>query len=134
VRYLTSAEVLFIHQDQIEKYGGSPELRDSGLLESALAQPAATFGGEDLHQGIFLKAAAYLYHICCNHPFLDGNNRTALASALVFLELNGATIEDPDEILYDVVIGVATGELSKEVIAESLEVLSKGGKTSHNST
>ncbi len=123
MRFLTLEEVLFIHEDQILNYGGSPEIRDQGLLESAIAQPMATFGDQDLHPDVFDKAAAYLFHICSNHPFVDGNKRTALASSLVFLELNGIVIEDPEELLYEIVIQVATGGSSKETIAQAFRRL-----------
>jgi death-on-curing protein len=125
VRFLSLEEVLFIHQDQIANYGGSPEIRDEGLLESAIAQPMTTFGGQELHPSVFDKAAAYLFHICSNHPFVDGNKRTALASALVFLELNNITIEDPEDSLYDIVIRIATGNSSKEMLSIALRHLAE---------
>ena len=74
-RFLTKEYVTAIHADQINKYGGGQGLRDVGLLESALAQPRATFGGEWLHPTLFDMAAAYLFHLVENHPFLDGNKR-----------------------------------------------------------
>ena len=123
MRFLSIEEVLFIHEDQISNYGGSTEIRDIALLESALAQPAATFDSVELHPNVFDKAAAYLFHICSNHPFVDGNKRTALASSLVFLELNGIIIEDPDELLYDIVIQAAKGDSSKEIISEAFRRL-----------
>jgi len=123
VRFLSLEEVLFIHQDQIAYYGGSPELRDQGLLESAIAQPMATFGGEELHADLFDKAAAYIFHIGSNHPCVDGNKRAGLASALVFLELNGPIIEDPEESLYELVLRTATGNSSKETISLALRHL-----------
>lgn len=125
MRFLSLEEVLFIHQDQIANYGGSPEIRDEGLLESAIAQPMTTFGGQELHPSVFDKAAAYLFHICSNHPFVDGNKRTALASALVFLELNNITIEDPEDSLYDIVIRIATGNSSKEMLSIALRHLAE---------
>ena len=70
-RYLTIEEVLFIHADEVAEYGGSAEVRDLALLESAVAQPYLTFDGQDLHSGLFEKAAAYLFHICSNHCFMD---------------------------------------------------------------
>ena len=88
VRFLTLAEVSLIHQDQISRYGGSFGLRDSTLLSSALAMPESSYSGAFLHEDIFQMASAYLFHICQNHPFIDGNKRVALASCLVFLDLN----------------------------------------------
>ncbi len=80
-RFLSVEEVLFLHADQVSNYGGSAEIRDLGLLRSAVAQPLSTFEGEELHSRLFAQAAAYLCHICSNHPsFLDGNKRTDLAA------------------------------------------------------
>src|SRR5437868_2751680 len=87
-RFLELIEVLEIHQSRIELYGGTRGLRDLGLLQSALAQPAATFGGNYLHTDIYEMAAAYLFHLARNHAFVDGNKRTALACCLVFLAYN----------------------------------------------
>ena len=88
-RFLTLVEVVTILQDQITRYGGEYGIRDMGLLSSAIAVPQATFAGERLHTDLFEMAAAYAFHICQNHPFLDGNKRVGLAAALVFLDLNG---------------------------------------------
>ncbi len=92
--FLTLAEVIDIHADQIERYGGSHGVRDMNLLSSAVATPSASFGGDYLHANIYEMAAAYAFHIAQNHPFIDGNKRAALASALVFLEMNGSGISD----------------------------------------
>ncbi|MEH1852771.1 MAG: type II toxin-antitoxin system death-on-curing family toxin [Nostoc sp.] len=91
-KFLTISQVLDIHQRQIQRFGGTAGVRDEGLLDSALAQPQATFGGELLHPTIHEQAAAYLYHLAMNHPFLDGNKRTAFAVMLTFLNLNGYTL------------------------------------------
>jgi death on curing protein len=119
--FLTLEEFLAIHEDRIRKYGGSSGLRDLGLLQSALGNVEATFGGEFLNQTLFEMAAAYLYSICRNHPFLDGNKRTALACALAFLWLNGAKIQSPEDDLYDLVIGAAEGRVSKAAVAVFFE-------------
>src|SRR3972149_5325103 len=87
------------------------------------AMPYATFSGEYLHRNIYEMAAAYAFHICQNHAFIDGNKRTALASSLVFLELNGISIADPEERLYEALMNIASGELSKESFAEILRSL-----------
>lgn len=76
-KFLSFSEVEAIHTDVIANFGGSLGIRDEGLLESALAQTQASFGGEFLHPTIYEQAAAYLYHISMNHPFIDGNKRTA---------------------------------------------------------
>ncbi|MBI3312072.1 MAG: type II toxin-antitoxin system death-on-curing family toxin [Candidatus Omnitrophica bacterium] len=111
--FLTLAEVIDIHADQITRYGGQRGVRDRGLLESALAQPEASFAGEWLHKNLYEMAAAYAYHVCQNHPFVDGNKRTALACALVFLELNGVSVRDPKGRLKGTMLSMADGRLSK---------------------
>ena len=121
--FLTLAEVIEIQTDQIGRYGGRADLRDLGLLESALSQPEATFAGAWLHQDLYSMAAAYAYHLCQNHPFIDGNKRTALASALVFLELNGVSILDPRGRLKTAMIRVASSKLSKDDVAQLLRKL-----------
>jgi death-on-curing protein len=88
-KHLTAAAVRAIHTEVIAAHGGSEGLRDEGLLESAVAAPQATFGGEPLMQNANEIAAAYLFYLCRNHPFVDGNKRTALAACLVFLDVNG---------------------------------------------
>ncbi|MEG4494682.1 type II toxin-antitoxin system death-on-curing family toxin [Microcoleus sp. D3_18_C4] len=91
--FVSKSMVVNIHARQIERFGGTPGLRDEGLLESALAQPQATFGGQLLHPTIAEQAAAYLYHIAMNHPFIDGNKRTAFAAVTdTFLRLNACTL------------------------------------------
>src|SRR5580692_9224146 len=89
ILFLTRDEVVEIHRDQIERYGGSLGIRDEGLLQSAVAMPEASFGGERLHASISGIAAAYLFHLAMNHPFIDGNKRVGAASAIVFLKMNG---------------------------------------------
>jgi death-on-curing protein len=111
--FLTLDEVLGIHADQIRRYGGRSGLRDLGLLQSALAIPETTFEGEFLHGTVFEMAAAYLFHLARNHPFVDGNKRTALMSTLVFLGLNGHRLDAEPESLYELVDGVAAGSLDK---------------------
>ncbi len=121
--FLTLAEVIDIHSNQIELYGGKNGVRDFGLLQSALAQPEATFAGQWLHEDIFLMAAAYAFHICQNHPFFDGNKRAALASALVFLELNSISLDDPKGNLLEAMLNIAKGALSKQQFAQILKGL-----------
>lgn len=121
--FLTLAEVIEIHNDQIERYGGSAAIRDLGLLQSAIAQPSASFSGQWLHNDVFMMAAAYAFHICGNHPFVDGNKRTALASALVFLRLNGIDYDDPKGKLLEAMLRMAKNELTKEEFATILREL-----------
>lgn len=104
----------------MDLYGGGHGVRDMGLLESAVAQPQASFGGQYAHAGIFEMAAAYMFHIVQNHPFLDGNKRAGLVAAVVFLDINGVEIEAPKGSLYDLTMSVATGRIAKPEIAEFL--------------
>lgn len=107
VQFLTLAEALEIHQDQIARYGGHTGTRDLNLLKSALAMPMATFGENFLHTDIFEMAAAYLFHIVKNHPFIDGNERVGAVTAIVFLALNGFNFDAPPGILSDFVTALA---------------------------
>jgi death-on-curing protein len=118
--FLTLQDILFLHSDQIDRYGGEHGVRDLGLLESARAQPQATFGGELLHKDLFEMAAAYLYHIVQNHPFVDGNKRTGAVAALVFLDLNGIAIDAPRGTIYELTMSVAKGHAGKREVAEFL--------------
>ena len=112
-RFLTLAEILLIHADQIRNYGGKYGLLDIRLLSSALAQPEASYAGDYLHNDLFAMAGAYAYHLCQNHPFMDGNKRTALAAALVFLDINGVVIEEREDQLFDMMMAIATGKAAK---------------------
>lgn len=118
--FLSVEDVLLIHRDQVERYGGSADLRDAGLLDSAVQTPRAMFDGRLLHEGLFEIAAAYLFHLVQNHPFLDGNKRTGTAAALVFLDLNGVEMAIDDDALVDLVLGVAQGRTGKASVAEFL--------------
>lgn len=116
--FLDIDDVLDLHADQIDEFGGIHGIRDQGLLESAVMTPQATFGGEYLHRDLFEMAAAYAFHIAENQPFLDGNKRTALASALVFLRLNGHSILDPNRKLHDILINIANHATDKSDLAD----------------
>lgn len=110
VRYLLLDEVIEIHKHQISTFGGSQGIRDQGLLESACAQPLTGFRGFERHKTLFEKGAAYAYFIIKNHPFIDGNKRTGLHAALVFLYLNSIEINiSPDE-LYVNTMAIAEGK------------------------
>ena len=118
VDFLSLSDVLTLHANQIELYGGMDGVRDMGLCESAIAQSQAGFGGEYLHDDIFMMAAAYMFHLVQNHPFLDGNKRAGAITALVFLDINGIEIQAPAGSLYDLTIAIATGQLDKDEIAD----------------
>ena len=115
--FLDVDEVIELHASQLELFGGGAGLRDQGLLESAVAQPQASFGGHLAHDGLFAMAAAYLFHLVSNHPFVDGNKRIGLIAALVFLDLNGVSIAHPTEALYELTMGVAEGRINKAAVA-----------------
>lgn len=115
--FLELEEVLLIHLDQIHRYGGAPEVRDMGLLESAVAVARAGVRGTYFHSDLFEMAAAYLFHITRNHPFADGNKRTGAASALVFLDLNGVRVQSPHAALVQMTRKVAQGKTDKAGIA-----------------
>ena len=116
--FLNLSEVLHIHRDQIERYGGQPGVRDLGLLQSAASMPSAGFGDRFLHEDLFEMAAAYLFHITRNHPFMDGNKRTGAVCALIFLELNGIEVNVSEDSLVEMVIAVAEGKAGKDAIAD----------------
>jgi death-on-curing protein len=111
--FLSLDEVLEIHAQQIERYGGSSGLRDIAGLESAVATPQATFGGEFLHRSVPAMAAAYLFHLCQNHAFIDGNKRVGANAAIAFLFMNGWDLELDETGLTEMVLSVAADRLSK---------------------
>ncbi len=116
--FLDLEHILRLHRSLIEHYGGADGIRDIGLLHSAISMPQASYGGEYLHRDIFEMAAAYLFHIVQNHPFLDGNKRTGAASAIVFLALNDIEIENDEQGVVDLTLAVATGQAGKAEIAQ----------------
>lgn len=125
--FLTVDDVIALHAGQLARYGGAAGLRDGTLLDSAVAQPQASFGGEWLHPDVWMMAAAYLFHLVQNHPFVDGNKRTGLLSALVFLALNGVMLDQATPVLYDITMAVADGRLDKPAIAAVLQQLAEAG-------
>lgn len=116
--FLDVEDVLSLHADQVAMYGGDHGVRDMGLLESAVHQARATFGGEYLHKDAFEMAAAYLFHLVQNHPFVDGNKRTGAVAALVFLDLNSIEIVAPKGSIYELTMSVAKAETGKARIAD----------------
>lgn len=111
--FLELDEVLDLHQTSIARYGGDPGLRDMGLLKSAIAQPAASFGGQFLNLDLPSMAATLLFSLVMNHPFADGNKRTGAAAARVFLLINGTHFDPPNKEFEEMVLGVASGQLDK---------------------
>jgi death-on-curing protein len=121
--FLNVDDVEEIHAESLARFGGSHGIRDRALLESAVATPQAGFGDEYLHPTLFDMAAAYAFHIAQNQPFVDGNKRAALGAALVFLDLNGVDVDDPEGRLYDAMIAIATRRLDKAGLAAVLREL-----------
>jgi death-on-curing protein len=115
--FLSLAEVLEIHKDQVDRYGGAPGIRDIELLKSAIGMPSATYGGQFLHTDIYEMAAAYLFHLVKNHPFVDGNKRVGAVAALVFLYLNGFDFDASEDDLAETVLSVARSERDKADVA-----------------
>lgn len=117
-RFLSLDNVLLLHQLSIAEHGGDPGVRDVGLLQSAIAQPQATFGGSYLHEDLATMAAAYVFHIAQNHPFVDGNKRTAAHAAIAFLRANGREVISDEPTFEQTVLGVANGKMKKAEVAE----------------
>jgi len=131
LRYLDVEAVLAIHAEVLAAHGGLPGLRDQGLLESAVAAPKASFGGQPLISDPVEVAAAYLFYLCRNHPFADGNKRTALAAALIFLEANGKLLDPrtpvkPIDDWEALVLAVAASKLDRAQTTRRLRALLKG--------
>jgi death-on-curing protein len=117
VNYLSPEQVLFIHSRIIDATGGAHGLRDIGLLLSAVSRPRATFKGKDLYTDVFHKAAAVMESLAVNHPFIDGNKRTAITSAAVFLTLNGRVLEATQHDLETFAVSVAVGMPFNDIVA-----------------
>ncbi|MBD2681140.1 MULTISPECIES: type II toxin-antitoxin system death-on-curing family toxin [Nostoc] len=120
-KFIEKQDVLSIHNKQINLYGGLPGIRDEGLLESAISQPQATFGGEFLHPTIFEQAAAYLFHITNNHAFVDGNKRTAFDVMVTFLNLNDYELNMTSKEAEELTIQVSNNEVNKQKLIEILK-------------
>jgi len=118
LEFLDLHDVLGIHRDQIERYGGDLGVRDIGLLESAIAMPAAGFGDEYLHRDIFEMAAAYLFHIVMNHAFVDGNKRAGAVTAIAFLRINEVDVKVKEPELVEIVLAVVEGKTDKSALAQ----------------
>jgi death-on-curing protein len=112
--HLTVEIVREIHDEAIARFGGSDGVRDSALLESAVAAPQASFGGKSPYRDLAEVAAAYLYYLCRNHPFIDGNKRAALGACVVFLKLNGVEPRPDGPEWEALVLAIAAGSLDRE--------------------
>lgn len=118
--FLTEDRIKRVHRSMLESYGGLDGLRDAGLLASAAAMPQSMYGGKHLHADLFGMAAAYLFHIVKNHPFLDGNKRTGAACALIFLDMNGMAVRADEDGLAEITLRAASGNADKGDIARFL--------------
>lgn len=125
MKYLTPQQVLYIHDQMIKRFGGSMGVRDVGLLESAVARPLASFDGKDLYPDIFYKSAALLQSLLKNHPFVDGNKRTALSSTGLFLRINGYMLKNMHEEEVKFAIRVDNKHLLLEQIVAWLKKYTK---------
>ena len=123
--FLTLTEVMAIHQNQIDNYGGSLGIKDQRMLDAALSQPKSGVIGRYLHPDIYSMAGAYLYHLAMDHPFIDGNKRVATVSALIFLELNNYELDVNEDLLKETVFKVAAGQLSKNELIEFIRIHTK---------
>jgi death-on-curing protein len=115
--YLSVAQVLRLHEKQIAAFGGAGGLRDAGSLDSAVARPQMTFGGEDLYPDVPAKAAALMHSLVMNHPFIDGNKRVGAMAMELFLLVNSFDLEAGDEEMEEVTMAVARGEVAAEALA-----------------
>lgn len=118
VRFLSTANTLQAHEFSLERTGGASGIRDHNLMQSATLTPRQEFGGVYLHDGLAAKAAAYLYHLAANHPFVDGNKRSAALAALLFLDINGVEALPPPDDLERVTWAVADGSMSKAKLTD----------------
>ncbi len=119
--FLTTEQVLFIHDQMVKRFGGSFGVRDPGLVKSAVARPQASFDGQYLYSSIFDKAAALLQSLLKNHPFVDGNKRTALTSAGIFLKKNGYKLVNQHKEELEFAVKVDNGNLTVEQISQWLK-------------
>lgn len=117
-RFLSLDNVLTLHRGTLHHEGGAQGIRDLALLESAVMMPQQQFDGVWLHPDLAAMAAAYLFHIARNHPFIDGNKRVSVLAAFVFLDLNGVELVAPPQALERTVLGVAAGSMSKDALID----------------
>jgi death on curing protein len=118
--FLSVAQVRALHERQLGRFGGGSGVREPGLLASAVAQAEASFGGVWAHDGLVAMAAAYLFHLVSNHPFVDGNKRVGLLAGLVFLHVNGVRVVHGSPALYALTMAVAEGRLDKAAVTREL--------------
>lgn len=125
MKIITLRQILLLHEIMIKKYGGSSGVRDMGMFESAVHRPFATFGGNDLYPDIYLKTGAFIQSIVKNHPFVDGNKRTAFSGAFIFLKKNNIDLDIEKKEAVKFMLGVANKNLSVDEISLWLKKHSK---------
>ena len=121
IQFIPEEIVPIIHQDLLRRFGGKAGIRDSNLLFSALAQPKMTAGKKSLHKTLFDNAAAYGFHVCRNHPFIDGNKRVAFVLMVIFLDCNGWELQSTEEEAYETIMLLASGKLTKPALSSWLK-------------
>ena len=121
VSFIPKKVILYFHEQLIQIYGGSPGIRDENLLDSAIQQPKSSFDGDYLHNNIFEIASAYGFHLCKNHPFIDGNKRVALVAMDTFLQNNGYEISASEKETYKIMIELSAEKLSKSDLTKWLK-------------
>ena len=117
IAYVSVEQMLKLHEALVREFGGASSVRDRGGLESAVARPAMTFGGDDLYVELSAKAAALMHSLVLNHPFIDGNERVGVAAAELFIELNGSVLEASDHELVTLTLALAEGKIAVEALA-----------------
>lgn len=121
LKFLTLEQILAIHHDQIERYGGSHGIRSMALLESAVFRPQSSFMGEDLHLGLFDKVSALIHSLLMNHPFLDGNKRTSLVSGGAFLHLNNFSLKCTPQEVVEIALKIESKEFRLKELSSWLK-------------
>jgi death-on-curing protein len=116
-QFLSLEQILAIHKNQLRLYGGESGLRDMGLLQSALAMPGSGFGDQYFHLDLYEMAAAYLFHLVKNHPFVDGNKRVGFVASFIFLRLNGILVTASEKEYEKMTLEVAQGKMEKSEVA-----------------
>lgn len=125
VRYLTIQQILYLHQKSLLEWGGQEGIRDQGLFESAWARPQQSYMGEDAYSDLFEKVAALMESLTKNHPFFDGNKRTALLAGILFLNINGWSLITSNESAVDKILKIATSQIKLKELASWLKEHSK---------
>lgn len=121
INFIPKEIILYSHDQLIQTYGGTPGIRDKNLLDLALNQPKAAYEGHYLHNTLMKMAVAYGYHLCKNHPFVDGNKRIALVAMDIFLQKNGFEIIASEKETYKMMIRLSTDKLTKNELTKWLE-------------